>query len=76
MTQHSVGRMPGRPSGNKKCVKTLTENDRGSHDPGDEHKTSHSWDDGAGQHVDERTACRVASHCKRRCEFGARRPDP
>ena len=36
----------------------------GSHDPGDEHKTSYSWDDGAGQHVDERIACRVASHYK------------
>ena len=36
----------------------------GSHDPGDEHKTSCSWDDGAGQHVDERIACRVTSHCE------------
>ena len=45
-------------------VKTVTENDHGSHDPGDEHKTSHTRDDGAGQHVDERTACRVASHYK------------
>ena len=25
----------------------------GSHDPGDEHKTSYSWDDGAGQYVVE-----------------------
>ena len=64
MTQHSVGRTPGRSSGNKKCCQKVTENDRGSHDPGDEHKTSYSWDDGAGQHVDERIACRTASHYK------------
>ena len=36
----------------------------GSHDPGDEHKTRYSWDDGAGQHVDERIAWRVTSHYK------------
>ena len=62
MTDHSVGRTSGRPSGNKKCCQDSHGNDRGSHDPGDEHRTSYSWDDGAGQHVDERTACRVASH--------------
>ena len=32
----------------------------GSRDPGDEHQNS--WDD--GEHVDERTACRVTSHFK------------
>ena len=48
--------------GTRSVVKTVTENDRGSHDPGDEHKTSYSRDDGAGQHVDERTACRAPSH--------------
>ena len=46
----------------RSVVKTVTANDRGSHDPGDEHKTSYSWDGGAGQHVDERTACRAVSH--------------
>ena len=40
--------------------KTIAE----SHDPGDEHKTSYSWDHGAGQYVDERIACRVTSHYK------------
>ena len=55
---------PGGRVGTRSVVKTITENDRGSHDPGDERKTSYSWDDGEGQHVDERTACRVASHFK------------
>ena len=50
--------------GTRSVVKTVTVNDRGSRDPGDEHKTSYSWNDGPGQHVDERTACRVASHYK------------
>ena len=36
----------------------------GSCDPGDEDKTSYSWNDGGGQHVDERTARRVTSHCE------------
>ena len=39
--------------------KTVTENDRESRD---------SWDDGARQHVDERTAWRAAS-VQWRCEF-------
>ena len=43
---------PGDRVGTRGVVKTVTENDRGSHDPGDEHKTNYSWDDGAGQHVD------------------------
>ena len=47
--------------GTRSVVETVTENDRGSHDPGDEDKTSYSWDDGAGQHVEERTACRTTS---------------
>ena len=54
----------GDPVETRSVVKTVTVNDPGSHDPGDEHKTSYSWDDGAGQHVDERTACRTASHYK------------
>ena len=33
----------------RSVVKTVTVNDRGSHDPGDEHKASYSWDDGAGE---------------------------
>ena len=61
MTQHSVGRTPGDRVGTRSVVNTVTANDRGSHDPG-EHQTSYSWDGVAGQHVDERTACRAASH--------------
>ena len=53
---------PGDRVGTRSVVKTVTENDRGSHDPGDEQKTSHSWDD--------------SITLQRRCEFGARRPDP
>ena len=55
---------PGDRVGTRRVVKTVTENDRGSHDLGDEHKTSYSQDDGVRQHVDERTACRAASHYK------------
>ena len=63
-SQLNLSTRPGDRVRTRSVVKTVTENDRRRHDPGDEHKISYSWDDGAGQHVDERIACRAASHYK------------
>ena len=60
----------------ERCQDSQRKRIAGSRDPGDEHKTSYSWND--GWRSARGRANRSSSHItlQRRCEFGARSPDP